>query len=113
MYFCRLKYKDTALRRTTPEKHGNTKSIPHAGPSLFYGWAKGEEKMAKLGDYTPQIIDKAIDFMASSQAFREYLAHQHKKDRVPDDIPTDKVGMPERLEYYRLPFACIHEEGTE
>jgi hypothetical protein len=32
---------------------------------------KGEEKMAKLGDYTPQIIDKAIDFMASSQAFRE------------------------------------------
>jgi hypothetical protein len=47
--------------------------------------------MAKLGDYTPQIIDKAIDFIASSQAFREYLAHQHKKDRVPDDIPTDKV----------------------
>jgi len=73
---------------------------------------KGEEKMAKLGDYTPQIIDKAIDFMASSQAFREYLAHQHKKDRVPDDIPTDKVDMyRERLEYYRP--ACVHEEETE
>jgi hypothetical protein len=29
---------------------------------------KGEAKMAKLGDYTPQIIDKAIDFIASSRS---------------------------------------------
>ena len=71
--------------------------------------------MAKLGDNTPQIIDKAIDFMASSQAFREYLAHQHKQDRVPDDIPTDKVDMyRERLEHYRQLYrpACVHEEET-
>ena len=34
--------------------------------------------MAKIGDGVPRIIDKAVDFMASSQAFMEYL----KKLRV-------------------------------
>lgn len=29
--------------------------------------------MAKLGENTPHIIDATVDFMASSQAFREYL----------------------------------------
>lgn len=29
--------------------------------------------MAKIGDGVPRIIDKAVDFMASSQAFMEYL----------------------------------------
>ena len=29
--------------------------------------------MAKIGDSVPRIIDKAVDFMASSQAFMEYL----------------------------------------
>jgi hypothetical protein len=58
--------------------------------------------MAKLGDNTPQIIDKAIDFMASSQAFREYLSHKPKQDRIPDNIPVDKIDMyQERLEHYR------------
>lgn len=29
--------------------------------------------MTKLGENVPLLIDKAVDFMASSQAFREYL----------------------------------------
>lgn len=29
--------------------------------------------MAKIGDGVPRIIDKTVDFMASSQAFMEYL----------------------------------------
>ncbi len=29
--------------------------------------------MAKIGDGIPHLIDRAIDFMASTQAFREYL----------------------------------------
>lgn len=29
--------------------------------------------MGKLGENVPLLIDKAVDFMASSQAFREYL----------------------------------------
>lgn len=29
--------------------------------------------MAKIGDGVPRLIDKAVDFMASSQAFMEYL----------------------------------------
>lgn len=32
--------------------------------------------MAKLGENTPHIIDATVDFMASSQAFREYLNRQ-------------------------------------
>lgn len=29
--------------------------------------------MSKLGENVPHLIDQAVDFMASSQAFREYL----------------------------------------
>lgn len=29
--------------------------------------------MGKLGENVPLLIDKAVDFMASSRAFREYL----------------------------------------
>ncbi len=29
--------------------------------------------MGKIGDDVPHLIDQAVDFMASSQAFREYL----------------------------------------
>jgi uncharacterized short protein YbdD (DUF466 family) len=83
---------------------------------IFTVERKGDEKMAKLGDNTPQIIDKAIDFMASSQAFREYLAHKRKSDRIPDDIPVEKIEMyRERLEHYRKLYrpACAEEEEAE
>ncbi|WP_333498061.1 hypothetical protein [Kluyvera sp. CHPC 1.2972] len=56
----------------------------------------------KMGENIPQIIDKAVDFMASSQAFVEYLHKKPHNDRVPDDIPEDKAEMfLERLAYYR------------
>lgn len=56
----------------------------------------------KMGENIPRIIDKAVDFMASSQAFVEYLHKRPHTDRVPDDIPEDKAGMYlERLAYYR------------
>jgi hypothetical protein len=48
------------------------------------------------------MIDKAVDFMASSQAFMEYLHKRPHSNRVPSDIPEDKAEMfLARLEYYR------------
>ena len=38
--------------------------------------------MAKIGDSVPRIIDKAVDFMASSQAFMEYLKKSIDAKRV-------------------------------
>lgn len=58
--------------------------------------------MSKMGENVPQIIDKAVDFMASSQAFMEYLKKRPRSDRVPSEIPEDKTEMfLSRLEYYR------------
>lgn len=71
--------------------------------------------MIKLGDTTPKIIDKAIDFMASSQAFREYLAHK-REDFTPDNIPDNKRNMYQvRLQHYRQLYrpARIQEKETE
>lgn len=41
--------------------------------------------MAKIGENVPLLIDKAVDFMASSQAFREYLNKTPPRDYVPSD----------------------------
>lgn len=58
--------------------------------------------MNKMGENVPRMIDKAVDFMASSQAFMEYLHKRPHSDRVPPDIPEDKAEMfLARLEYYR------------
>lgn len=58
--------------------------------------------MSKMGENVPQIIDKAVDFMASSQAFMEYLHKRPQSDRVPGDIPEDKAEMfLARLAHYR------------
>lgn len=58
--------------------------------------------MAKMGENVPHLIDKAIDFIASSQAFREYLNKTPARDTVPNDIPLEHAKMYlARLEYYR------------
>jgi hypothetical protein len=57
--------------------------------------------MAKIGDGIPHLIDRAIDFMASTQAFREYLKNS-PRNTIPSDIPEENVPLYlQRLEYYR------------
>ena len=43
--------------------------------------------MGKLGENVPLLIDKAVDFMASSQAFREYLKKLPPRNAIPSGIP--------------------------
>ncbi|SSK63912.1 Uncharacterised protein [Klebsiella pneumoniae] len=38
--------------------------------------------MGKLGENVPLLIDKAVDFMASSQAFMEYLKKSPRLSHV-------------------------------
>ena len=58
--------------------------------------------MAKIGDGIPHLIDRAIDFMASTQAFREYLKKLPPRNTSPSDIPEENVPLYlQRLEYYR------------
>ncbi|ADO46420.1 hypothetical protein [[Enterobacter] lignolyticus] len=58
--------------------------------------------MAKMGENVPRIIDKAVDFMASSQAFMEYLKKSPRSNRIPAEIPDEKAALfLERLDYYR------------
>ncbi|HAZ5211795.1 TPA: hypothetical protein J8I79_004395, partial [Escherichia coli] len=45
---------------------------------------------------------KAVDFMASSQAFREYLKKLPPRNAIPSGIPDESVPLYlQRLEYYR------------
>ncbi|HFI7439094.1 hypothetical protein LAY19_24500 [Escherichia coli] len=47
-------------------------------------------------------MDQAIDFMASTQAFREYLKKLPPRNTIPSDIPEENVPLYlQRLEYYR------------
>ena len=59
--------------------------------------------MGKLGENVPLLIDKAVDFMASSQAFREYLKKTTSPvTRFRPEIPDESVPLYlQRLEYYR------------
>ncbi|MEQ6278127.1 hypothetical protein ACM26M_07550 [Kluyvera cryocrescens] len=67
--------------------------------------------MSKMGENVPQIIDKAVDFMASSQAFMEYLKKRSHSDRVPSEIPEDKAEMfLSRLEYYRNLYRPVESQ---
>lgn len=47
--------------------------------------------MGKLGENVPLLIDKAVDFMASSQAFREYLKKLPPRNAIPSGIPDESV----------------------
>ncbi|MGE5982710.1 hypothetical protein [Klebsiella aerogenes] len=70
--------------------------------------------MAKIGDGVPRIIDKTVDFMASSQAFMEYLKKCPRLQRIPCDIPEDKKALfLSRLEYYRQLYrpTCDQQEA--
>lgn len=58
--------------------------------------------MAKIGENVPLLIDKAVDFMASSRAFREYLNKTPPRDYVPSEVPSESAPIYlQRLEYYR------------
>ncbi|MCV5656639.1 hypothetical protein OFN54_35395, partial [Escherichia coli] len=39
--------------------------------------------MEKIGNDIPHLIDQAIDFMASTQAFREYLKKLPPRNTIP------------------------------
>ena len=70
--------------------------------------------MAKMGENVPKIIDKAVDFMASSQAFMEYLNKSPPMDSIPEHIPEDKAPLfRERLEYYRDLYKPVCEQESE
>lgn len=70
--------------------------------------------MAKIGENVPQLIDKAVDFMASSQAFMEYLKKSPRINRVPEQIPQEKAAQfLERLEYYRGLYKPECEQEVE
>lgn len=67
--------------------------------------------MSKMGENVPQIIDKAVDFMASSQAFMEYLKKRPHSDQVPLEIPEDKAAMfLARLQYYRNLYRPVESQ---
>lgn len=70
--------------------------------------------MAKIGANVPQIIDKAVDFMASSQAFMEYLKKSPRMQHVPEQIPEEKAEQfKARLEYYRELYKPVREQELE
>lgn len=69
--------------------------------------------MAKIDDEILNVIDKTVDFMASSQAFLEYLKKSPRLQHIPQDIPADKEELfLRRLEYYRQLYrpACNQQE---
>ncbi|MDF7679419.1 hypothetical protein PT300_01825 [Enterobacteriaceae bacterium ESL0689] len=58
--------------------------------------------MMKTGDGLQYVIDKSIDFMASSQAFMEYLEKSPPSQHIPPDVPQNKEALfLNRLEHYR------------
>ncbi len=68
--------------------------------------------MGKLGENVPLLIDKAVDFMASSQRFREYLKKLPPRNAIPSGIPDESVPLYlQRLEYYRRLYRPKQVEG--
>ena len=66
--------------------------------------------MTKVGDGIPYLIDRTVDFMASSQAFLEYLKKSPRLRHVPRDIPREKEELfLDRLEYYRMLYRPVGE----
>ncbi|CAI9394347.1 TPA: hypothetical protein N2R15_001487 [Citrobacter amalonaticus] len=67
--------------------------------------------MAKIGENVPLLIDKAVDFMASSQAFKEYLNKMPERDDVPSEVPAENAQMYlQRLKYYRRLYQPVQEK---
>ncbi|MCO4159730.1 hypothetical protein [Citrobacter amalonaticus] len=67
--------------------------------------------MAKIGENVPLLIDKAVDFMASSQAFKEYLNKMPERDDVPSEVPAENAQMYlQRLNYYRHLYQPVQEK---
>lgn len=67
--------------------------------------------MAKIGENVPLLIDKAVDFMASSQAFKEYLNKMTERDDVPSEVPAENAQMYlQRLNYYRRLYQPVQEK---
>ena len=68
--------------------------------------------MGKIGENASVLIDKTVDFMASSQAFREYLNKTQPRNVVPTEIPQANVEMYlQRLEYYRQIYRPKQDEN--
>ncbi|MDN8600843.1 hypothetical protein [Citrobacter enshiensis] len=68
--------------------------------------------MGKIGENASALIDKTVDFMASSQAFREYLNKTPPRNVVPAEVPQENVQMYlQRLEYYRQIYKPKREEN--
>ncbi|XQS15187.1 hypothetical protein ACJ6TS_14250 [Citrobacter telavivensis] len=67
--------------------------------------------MAKIGENVPLLIDKAVDFMASSQAFKEYLNKMPERDDIPSEVPAENAQMYlQRLKYYRRLYQPVQEK---
>ncbi|MBJ3816088.1 hypothetical protein F9C28_14415 [Shimwellia pseudoproteus] len=62
----------------------------------------GSESKVRISDVIPNFIDSAVNFMASTQAFREYLHKSPRIDVTPSGLSDDKARHYfERLTYYR------------
>ena len=68
--------------------------------------------MGKLGENVPLLIDKAVDFMASSQAFPGVSEKTSSPNAIPSGIPDESVPLYlQRLEYYRRLYRPKQVEG--
>jgi hypothetical protein len=77
-------------------RHENPHISSNGSPLIVHSeeWNHEEDDvMGKLGENVPLIIDKAVDFMASSQAFMEYLKKSPRLSHVPEEIPEEKAAM--------------------
>ncbi|AFJ46004.1 hypothetical protein [Shimwellia blattae] len=62
----------------------------------------GSESNVRISDVIPNFIDTAVNFMASTQAFREYLHNAPRTDITPAGLSDDKARHYfECLSYYR------------
>ncbi len=64
--------------------------------------------MAKLGENTPHIIDATVDFMASSQAFREYLKKLPPDNTIPPALTDEHVPL-----YIRRLDVCFIDQSRQ
>lgn len=68
--------------------------------------------MGKLGENVLLFIDKAVDFMALSQAFWEYLKKLFFCNAISSGIPDESVLLYlQRLEYYCWLYWLKQVEG--
>lgn len=62
----------------------------------------GSESSVRISDVIPNFIDTAVNFMASTQAFREYLQKIPRTDVTPAGLSDEKARHYfECLNYYR------------